>query len=458
MATPLTYFQPRSTIFYPTGQALPKVHASESFALFGDTRAPVKVYTNFRDGLLASEPHYRLPNGRWSGGGNFYCYHAAQQHSEPSSKKFYYKNGPYWEGGIGTVSPCPISSWANSTTPFVPSLTQAMADASAYYATGYARARPGNPVANAGQFFAELRDLPKPIGYGFLRRYQRLVRKSGGILASIPRVLMGELQGFRSLGSEYLNLVFGWEPFVRDLRQMYHLWHDIDKRMAQLIRENGKSIRRKAQVARESDISDSKTTYAYAFGGVPYAPPNWTSSAGSIQTITTRWSNKVWFSGSFRYYIPDVGSSLWNKRARLALFGALPTPELLWEVMPWSWLIDWFVNVGDIISNASPNAVDNLTTDYSFIMRQYRWEKTYHVTTWHSARDDFGGIPPSKGSTAIGSWWKAYNGTHVSSESWEIKTRCGGGNPFGLNIQLPDLSARQLAILAALGISRSKVR
>jgi hypothetical protein len=45
-----------------------------------------------------------------------------------------------------------------------------------------------------------------------------------------------------------------------------------------------------------------------------------------------------------------------------------------------------------------------------------------------------------------------------STETISRKVRLGGGNPFGLNVKLPDLSSSQLAILAALGISRSKVK
>jgi len=40
----------------------------------------------------------------------------------------------------------------------------------------------------------------------------------------------------------------------------------------------------------------------------------------------------------------------------------------------------------------------------------------------------------------------------------ETKLRDGTGNPFGLSVKLNSLSTYQLSILAALGISRSKVR
>jgi hypothetical protein len=125
--------------------------------------------------------------------------------------------------------------------------------------------------------------------------------------------------------------------------------------------------------------------------------------------------------------------------------------------MPYSWLIDWFSNVGDVVSNMSMNAVDNLVTNYSFVMRRESWEQSASVITWHEKRDDFGGSPPSKSSSSLGSWWKAHRGSYSSTERWEIKSRVGGGNPFGLDVSLPSLSGRQLAILAALGISRQSV-
>jgi len=231
--------------------------------------------------------------------------------------------------------------------------------------------------------------------------------------------------------------------------------------MAQLIRENGKGVTRKATVQNDDTSVHNVTNYSTAYANVIGAPPNYFGSynvydgtgSGSygrtVYTRTRREVTKVWFEGTFRYYIPDIGTSQWNRRARLALFGLHPSPELLWEVLPWSWLIDYFSNVGDVMSNMSTGAAENLTTSRSFIMRHTIVETEHKAHVVHEALDQPG---------YFNNKWPAVEHTWSTVDKTETKSRAGGGNPFGLNVTLDSLNAGQLAILAALGISRSQVR
>jgi len=432
---------------------VPKVLRSSTPIEIGDKAwsggVPAYIWAETYDGLLVSERHYKLPNGAWSGGGPFYAFHGSQEH-EGRSTATYWRIGNRYNAAACGVAGVRQERWA-TTVPYLQPWSQVEAETRVHYATGYARARPDRPEASVGQFLIELRDIPTiPFRRG-IQKFRSLSQRTGGNIRWIPKVLVRELLDFRNLGSEYLNGVFGWKPFVRDCQSMFKLWQKLDQRIAQLVRENGKSIRRKAQVKRESDTTQEPLkTFGWAYANVRGGPPNWMFDGGSAYRVTTSWSERVWFSGSFRYYVPDIGSSLWTIRAKQALFGVLPTPELLWEVLPWSWLIDWFSNVGDIYANLSPGAVDNLTVDHSFIMRHVTYKKQAQVDSWHSEL-------PYGGSPGLQSGWPAHRGHYVSTEKWEIKARVGGGNPFGLNVHLPDLNPGQLAILAALGISRSRL-
>jgi hypothetical protein len=279
---------------------------------------------------------------------------------------------------------------------------------------------------------------------GFLKQFRSLMKRAGAF-HRIPAVLLRDLSAFRSLGSEYLNVEFGWRPFVNDVRQMYNLWKIVDREMARIIRENGRTIHRKTTL--ENDVSTSQTGFANAtpFSNVAGAPP--AIMPGFTQySLTTRTYTRIWYSAAYRYWIPDVSSSLWDARARAALFGVLPTAELLWNVLPWSWLIDWFSNVGDVISNISPNAVDNLVAEYSFIMKHTRVDQLAQACCYSAA--------PASGSIYQ---YRGFDGAFWSRRRTEIKVRVGGGNPFGFGFKAGDLTNRQLGILAALGMSRARV-
>lgn len=349
-----------------------------------------------------------------------------------------------WNGRFYGVSPGPTRlpiypTWRAGIQPWT-GVTGRKADLDRQFPTGYQKARPGNPVASLGQFLIELRDFP---AVPFKRALQ-----GGAPFKDIPKIALKELSDFKNLGSEYLNVVFGWKPFVSDLRKMYHLWETLDEQMSQIIRENGKNIRRRATILNEKSSTQTVKQYATPFADVRGGIPNWTQGSTQVTTTTIE-ERRVWFSGSFRYYIPDVSSSQWDKRARVALFGALPTPELLWEVLPWSWLVDWFGNIGDVVSNFSVNAVQNLTSNYAFVMEHKRT-----TTIWQADVTSVALQPCLPWICSDG----AFGGTASTLHVKETKSRSGTGNPFGLNVQLNSLSNYQLGILAALGLSRSSVQ
>ena len=452
-------------------RTLPATQQTKECTLLGPRPtfgAPTYTCTQTYESLIASQGHYQLtaPNGAiyWSGGGPFYCAKYKLSHSAVHTLQYRYAGGPERihvnQGCGGIIGSMPV--------PAIPSWASVQALLNAKTAAGRQRTRPGNPVAGMGQFLVELRDLPAIplkglLGRGSVKRLRgfappKPVYRSVPF-SQVPRYLLGRLTDFRSLGSEYLNIVFGWKPFVSDLRKMYHLWHDIDKRMAQIIHENGKGIRRKAVL--ESDVSTTELTptlYGFAYGGIRSPPPNvfgswnWETSTGTgtngrtIRTGTTRTEKKIWYVAKYRYWIPDTSSSLWDKRARLALFGALPTPELLWNVLPWSWLIDWFSDVGSVMSNISPNAVDNLVSLYSFIMMKQRVTEFGRSAVMHDS------------ISLSGAHWPSVNYNFDSTYESLSMSRLGGNNPFGIGVQLNSLSTGQLAILAALGLSRSSVK
>lgn len=451
---------------------VPRVDAGGRKQPVGVSTGSASITNWHYDALLVSHGHRRnKKTGSYVGVGPLYVWKRSVTFGRPT--RFTYSvaggalKGTYTlcgSTGPPTVMPSNISSQA-------PTYGDIANVLSGHYATGYARARPGNPVASLGQFLIELRDVPAhPLKSFFVKGRGRRLRTAIPF-SEIPRALANRAQEFldlsRKIGSEYLNIQFGWRPFIGDLRKMYYLWQDVDRRMAQIIRENNKTIRRRATIETSSTLEMGKTvgslqtvtegsnarasdpswgtTYAFPFANTFGNPPNFGWTGTTTYSVMRTRTEKVWFSGHFRYSIPDTSSSQWNRHARLALFGAIPTPELIWEIIPWSWLIDWFTNVGDVISNFSPNAVGYSALVDSCVMRSVIETTIYSSNTI---------VNKPAGS----SFWTSGEFNHSSTDKIEIKTRTGTGNPFGLNVQLPSLSTFQLSILAALGISRGKVK
>lgn len=118
------------------------------------------------------------------------------------------------------------------------------------------------------------------------------------------------------------------------------------------------------------------------------------------------------------------------------LYGLRPTPSVIYNAIPWSWMVDWFSNLGDIISNLDAGVADRLSSDYMYIMMQKEWVREYYA---------WGRFKLRQGGT--------FTSDATSTSIAFTKTRHRGG-PFGFSAKDGDLSSHQLAIMGALGLSR----
>lgn len=299
-----------------------------------------------------------------------------------------------------------------------------LGDVSTYGATGWNKFRPGNPTADLGVFLGELRDVP------------RMLSGTAKFFHNAWRAMGGSLTGFtpKKVADYWLNTQFGWRPFISDLRKFYRTYTKLDEHLNRIRRDNGKWKRRGGTVQQDSDtkvieISDAVSAH---WPSLPWYFYPSGSSYGNY-TMTEKYSRHVWFEGAFRYWIPDIGSVQWKKRAIAELFGVMPCPSLIWNLIPWSWLVDWCSNVGDVISNMSTGYADNLAAKYAYVMG-------------HTERT---GVLDSTLNLVDG---KIHNSWSFPLD-WKTRT---AASPFGFGLSDDSFSVRQLSILAALGISRLK--
>jgi hypothetical protein len=285
-------------------------------------------------------------------------------------------------------------------------------DLNAFGTSAIARSIPTNPVFSAATALGELRRDGLPSLPGLTARDQTALS--------------------RKAGSEYLNIEFGWLPLVRDIRTFAFAVRNSHKLISQYVKDSDKKIRRRTGGPRFS-----ATGLAFGSGNLYPAAANINTSFRADEVVET----KYWFSGAFRYHVP-MGSSNWDKLRRYEqlsnyLLGTRITPEVLWNVAPWSWAVDWFTNTGDVMTNISRLGSDGLVMQYGYAMRQSRLRGTVtHTTT------GFGNSVPPGLSCSI---------TQVK----EFKKRVAA-NPYGFGIDDLSLSQRQLAVLAALGLTREK--
>jgi hypothetical protein len=237
----------------------------------------------------------------------------------------------------------------------------------------------------------------------------------------------------KGLASKYLETEFGWKPLVSDLTKAAKAISDADRILEDLRRNSGKRMRRRYVFPTESSTTLYKSDNTQPWPGVvPYGVQQ---TGGRV--INWRKTKRTWFSGEFVYTYPSEKRLLPLNVVAGAnkILGVKLDAEVLWNLTPWSWLTDWFANTGDVVANISAIGNDNLVLRYGYLMQEATsvFDHTHH------------------GVTIAGSG--ITNATIRGSFSESIKTRIGA-TPFGFGLTTGELDARQLAILASIGITR----
>lgn len=342
--------------------------------------------TNFsRDELKVSVGH---PGPPYRSGGPFLVFHEGEWRYRV---KGLWKKGLVYYKGEYEIRTLP------QTVASIPDLTTTLFGLGA---TGIARARPGQAGVSLATFLGELREFPH-------------LWKPGG------SPLKQNAKGF--LGTE-----FGLKPFLADLRRLYETQQNLSKRLNQLRRDNGRNVRRRLSLG----IYEDTETVNYSGG---YVSPTTCLDYGTHNLVLTKISKaKYWYSGRFRYWIPNTNDPVWPQQAIQGLYGLDISPEVVWNLVPWTWLYDWFSNIGDIMSNLSANAAENLVQDYGYTMGTVEHIHDYALST-------------SAGNGSL---------LHLKAKRYKVLKQRVAAFPWGFGPDPGPLSDRQLAILGALGLTR----
>jgi hypothetical protein len=243
-------------------------------------------------------------------------------------------------------------------------------------------------------------------------------------------------------GGEHLNWQFGIRPIISDLYKLCDAILKSDRIMKQYAADSGRVVRRKYHFPTTTTVEEISNN----IGRTVYPGIDSRLFVGNVNTgqlVKTRTTEvKTWFSGAFIYGHPayaTVGGkhSVFARdvaRAR-KLYGLRLDVEVLWNLAPWSWFIDWFTSAGAVMHNVAAQSNQNgLVMKYGYIMRQTTVTDTYV----HS------GLHFKDGAT----------GPITATFETVQKTRLKA-HPFGFGVDVQNLSANQIAIMAALGLSQS---
>jgi len=304
-------------------------------------------------------------------------------------------------------------------------------------ATAISRSRPAKPQASLTTTVAEaLREgVPNTLKQFVNMKDEvarfRDIQRSTNFKRAVSRSIDGHKR--TAVPSKYLEYEFGWKPLVSDIRKASRALLKYEEIFEDLHRNSGRRMRRRYSFPAESTVEEVVRDNAF-----PWPAPNlYLLQQTGNRVVTKHQTKRTWFAGEFIYSFPTADVALPRKvfSGARQLLGLDLTPETIWNTAPWTWLADWFTNIGDVTANFTAIGADGLILRYGYLMQEVerRW-----------VHEHFGVSIPSAG----------VNNARVMGQSvFTAKTRISA-SPFGFGTTFDSLSPRQVAILTSIGLTR----
>jgi hypothetical protein len=193
-------------------------------------------------------------------------------------------------------------------------------------------------LANSAPFTPEWYGLDAILQLKDFRNLPRQIRDMGGDILSGSARRTG-----RTVANGQLLATFGIAPFISDLQKSLDFVDRANRRFKDL-----------EAMKRPEGASKNQTSYrdhaGPTFQGIQYYTGLYFASArGKLYLSTERksWCTITWNINPSA--LPDLGDPANHARASAIANGYAFDPHTLWDLMPWTWLIDWFTNMDDFI-------------------------------------------------------------------------------------------------------------
>lgn len=182
---------------------------------------------------------------------------------------------------------------------------------------------PSRPVVNIPEWVQNIAQFP------------RMIRDLGNLL-STP----GKLANPKGAASSYLGEEFGWKPLIEDIQKTLDFQSYAIKRAKEINQlASGKGLRRRITFLTGTVSKDYSLVHS-VFG---------VADATIKTSLIVRqrcWGTIHWTPSALPPWHPSDEDT--NELAKRVVLGLTPEglAKGLWAVIPWTWLIGWFTNLG----------------------------------------------------------------------------------------------------------------
>lgn len=275
-----------------------------------------------------------------------------------------------------------------------------------------AKSNPSSAVVSLPTFLAELKDIPsmiRDLGTNILKK-----------------------NALKTAASSHLTWQWFIKPLVSDFKKMLNFAKAVDDRVA-LFRH----LQKKGFTSQRTSGGSTSVTY-------PPVGVYVHSEGATVYCLrTTTYTSKVWGSAkwkvSSRTILPT--SSLEMRKYAERICAGITRYEVLktaWELLPWSWLADWFLGLGKVLAAQQ----DTVGLDYSNLcmMRTSTARNEYVVVKGPQTSD-----------------WVTLSGSHFEESTYKQRWLVAPILPVAVST-LPFLSERCWSILGSIAALKGKIK
>ena len=262
-----------------------------------------------------------------------------------------FRSGDY-RSACASVSPAAVASYAvsertNALNVQVKNLDKLLA-----------KCLPGRRYFNLAYQIGELKDLPQTIR-GTLSAWRdietligkqefkkALTSQSWWTQSKMQRLApylekVGvKLELDKSIANAYLTFKFGWQSMYQAVVKLVNTPKDAAKDTNLVIDRNGKFTTLSSGFSFEENVTSAVPNITM------YQPIYWNSSDVG-QTATRKVKLRCVVNSGVNF--PKVDLPKLRQKVFLEKLGLIPTPGDLFDLVPFTWLVDWFVGLGDYI-------------------------------------------------------------------------------------------------------------
>lgn len=165
------------------------------------------------------------------------------------------------------------------------------------------------------------------------------LREMKGMIPSIDRSSLS-----KTASNNFLAFEFGVKPFVADIKAIINMSDSVAKRIQHLLKQQGKTSR----------LSFNRTTVfdtPYTMIKSLYIPNNSTPSGNDVYFRRLNAKSEFHCGASLFQDLKDLEDSMATMKALAASGGFSHPARVIWNAIPYSFVVDWFFHVGKLLDS-----------------------------------------------------------------------------------------------------------